>query len=82
MLKSGDRIIFRVSDVYLPTTREALEALNEEVELAGSLVELSDSGTHSGVFAIVELGGNQRVIVPVDKLRPIAIEALTAREPD
>lgn len=71
LVHPGDRFCFQIGDVYLPAVSELLAALTEETELVGTLVELSDSGTESGVFAVVDLGSSQRVIVPAQKLRSI-----------
>lgn len=82
LVHPGDRYCFHIGDVYLPGAAELLAALTEETELVGTLIELSDSGTESGVFAVVDLGSSQRVIVPVHKLRPIgpAIRDQTPRQ--
>lgn len=71
LMHLGDRFCFQIGDVYLPGAPELLAALTEGTELVGTLIELSDSGTESGVFAVVDLGSSQRVVVPVHKLRSI-----------
>jgi hypothetical protein len=72
VLHVGDRVSFRIPDVYLPSVREVMEDLTERVELVGTVIEFSDSGTKSGVFAVIEIGADQRVIVPVDRVSFVA----------
>ena len=59
---------FFVQDVYLPGVQETLSALTERTEVVGTVIELSDSGTQTSAFAVIEFGADQRVIVPVNKV--------------
>ncbi|MEO7144093.1 MAG: hypothetical protein ABI165_11410 [Bryobacteraceae bacterium] len=77
VLQIGDHVSFQVLNVYLPGVNEVLETLTEQVELVGTVVELSDSGTQPKMFAVVEVDADQRVIVPADKVSLIT----TARPP-
>ncbi len=61
----GPLVRFRVRDVYLPAPGEVLERLDGEVELVGTLVELSDSGDRPGEFGVVRLADGIQVVVPV-----------------
>jgi len=71
VLNRGDRISFQVRDVYLPGANEVLQTLTQETEVVGTLIDFSDSGPRPGVFAVVGLGGDNKVIVPVSKLRSV-----------
>jgi hypothetical protein len=69
VLNPGDRISFHVRDAYLPVPGELLDSLSEEVEVIGTVIERSDSGAQADVFAVIALGDNQTVVVPVSKVR-------------
>ena len=71
VLKPGDRVRFLIGDVYLPESREVLEALSEDTEIVGTLTTFSDSGSDSGVFAVIALSGDLQVVVAVDKVRSV-----------
>ena len=68
----GDHVSFRLCDVYLPAPREVLATLTEEAEVAGTVVDFSDSGQQTGVFAVIELAGREKVVVPVNKLQSMS----------
>jgi hypothetical protein len=72
VLHAGDRVSFLVLDVYLPGVNEVLETLTERTELVGTVIEFSDSGMQQWAFAVIEMGTDQRVIVPVDKVASLA----------
>jgi hypothetical protein len=60
---------FRIRDVYLPDPKALLTDLYGSELLNGKVIDMSDSGTEDGVFAVVEVEGiPQRVIVPVQRL--------------
>src|SRR5215831_14604387 len=42
LLKLGDRVSFRVKDVYIPGVRELLSSLTEAAEVEGTVIEFSD----------------------------------------
>ena len=65
----GDRVSFRISDVYLPEPHEVLARLRPEVEANGVIVEFSDSGSSPRAYAVVRLTVEQSVLVPVRALR-------------
>jgi len=65
----GDRVSFRISDVYLPEPSEVLARLTAEVEANGVVVEFSDSGSRVHVYAVVRLTAHQSVLLPVSALR-------------
>jgi hypothetical protein len=60
-----------MADVFLPSAEEVL-ALSPATELEGVVIDLSDSGTESRVFAIVDVIRRQNVVVPVEKLQFVA----------
>jgi hypothetical protein len=60
---------FRIRDVYLPDPQELLTALYGNELLKGKVIDLSDSGTEEGMFAVVEVEGVQHpLIVPVKRI--------------
>ena len=60
---------FRIRDVYLPDPKALLTDLYGNELLKGKVIDMSDSGTEEGVFAVVEVEGfQQRVIVPVQRI--------------
>jgi len=70
--QKGDRVCFRIAHVFLPEVHEVLASLTEELEVQGTIVDFSDSGNAQSVFAVVQLDGNQAVVVSVDRLRVVA----------
>ncbi len=69
-MRIGDRVRFRVGDVYIPQKAQLLEELDDRTELLGTLVAYSDSGAAPGAFGLVELTSARTVVVKVDDLRP------------
>ena len=65
----GDRVSFRISDVFLPEPSEVLANLTPEVEANGVVVEFSDSGTRPCTYAVVRITAQQSVLLPVEALR-------------
>jgi hypothetical protein len=65
----GDRVSFRISDVYLPEPAEVLATLTADVEANGVIVEFSDSGGEPCVYAVVRITPEQVVLLPVAALR-------------
>ncbi|HYV74228.1 MAG TPA: hypothetical protein VFB24_08240 [Candidatus Binatia bacterium] len=64
----GDRVSFRIADVFLPEPSETLAKLTPDVETNGIVVEFSDSGTSPKAYAVVRITPQQAVLVPVDAL--------------
>jgi hypothetical protein len=62
---------FRVADVFLPSAEEVV-ALSSMTELEGVVINFSDSGSESRVFAVVDVIRRQNVVVPVEKLEVVA----------
>ena len=67
----GDRVSFRISDVYLPEPTEVLAQLTPEAEVNGEIVEFSDSGSRPQAYAVVRLTAEQSVLLPVTALRVV-----------
>jgi len=65
----GDRVSFRIADVYLPEPLEVLAALTPEVEANGIVVEFSDSGSSPRAYALVRITTTHVVLLPVGALR-------------
>jgi hypothetical protein len=65
----GDRVGFRISDVFLPEPAEVLSHLTAEAEAQGVVVEFSDSGSRPKAYALVRITSQQSVLIPVSALR-------------
>ena len=64
----GDRVSFRIADVYLPEPAEVLAGLTPDVEANGVVVEFSDSGSSPRAYALVRISASQSVLLPVTAL--------------
>ena len=62
----GERVRFRISDVFLPSPEDLLMAPEKETE--GAIVDFSDSGAKPRAFAVVEVDDGQTIVIPVEKL--------------
>ncbi len=70
----GDRVSFRISDVFLPEPSEVLAKLTADVATEGVVVEFSDSGSNSRAYAVVRITPQQSVLLPVTALRVVDCE--------
>src|SRR5580704_17756036 len=61
----GDRVSFRISEVFLPEPSEVLAKLTIEVETNGVVVEFSDSRSSPKAYALVRITPQQAVLLPV-----------------
>jgi len=68
MPQVGDRVSFRISDVYLPEPHEVLASLTEDVQTEGTVVEFSDSGDRPRAYALIRITDQQAVLLPVGAL--------------
>ena len=68
----GDRVSFRIADVFLPEPVEVLAALTADVETNGVVVEFSDSGSRPRAYALVRITAHQAVLLPVEALRIVS----------
>jgi hypothetical protein len=66
--REGDRVGFRVADIFLP---ESPLQLAETQEIEGVIVQFFDSGPISRAFASVEVHISKTVVVPVERLQVI-----------
>jgi hypothetical protein len=65
-------IHFKVCDVYIPDPEKLLIQLYGDDLIQGKVIDLSDSGTQQGRFAVVQVEGlEQPVIVPVERIRGV-----------
>jgi hypothetical protein len=64
----GDRVSFRISDVYLPEPSEVLAKLTADLEAIGVILEFSDSGSSPRAYAVVRMTPEQVVLLPVGAL--------------
>ena len=67
----GDRVCFRISDVYLPEPGEVLARLTAELEVNGVILEFSDSGSSPRAYAVVRMTPEQVVLLPVVALHTV-----------
>ena len=68
-VRIGDRVSFRISDVFLPEPAEVLATLTPDVEANGVVVEFSDSGRSPRAYTLVRITTCQSVLLPVAALR-------------
>lgn len=68
----GDRVSFRIADVFLPEPSEVLAKLTPEAEANGVVVEFSDSGNHQCAYAVVRITTEQSVLLPVGALQVLS----------
>ena len=64
----GDRVSFRIADVFLPEPSEVLANLTPEAEANGVVVEFSDSGSDLRAYAVVRITTQQSVLLPMSAL--------------
>ena len=76
----GDRVSFRISDVFLPEPSEVLAHLTADVETKGVIVEFSDSGNDARAYAVVKITAQQLVLLPVSALQVLEGERAGAAE--
>jgi hypothetical protein len=67
----GDRVSFRLADVFLPEPSEVMANLTTEVEANGVIVEFSDSGSDQRAYAVVRISANQAVLLPMAAIHVI-----------
>ncbi len=68
----GRRVAFAIRDIYIPTPEAVLHELHGDEQLAGDVVEISDSGEADGAYAIVEVPALKRpVVVPITRVREL-----------
>jgi hypothetical protein len=70
----GDRVAFRISDVFLPEPAEVLANLKDELEANGVVMEFSDSGSNLRAYAVVRITPQQAVLLPVGALRVLTCD--------
>jgi hypothetical protein len=70
----GDRVSFRISDVFLPEPAEVLASLTPEAEASGVIVEFSDSGSSPRAYAVVQVTPQQKVLLPAGSFRVLKRE--------
>lgn len=72
--KEGDRVSFRIADVFLPEPEETLASLTVDTVAQGTVVEFSDSGTQTRTYAVVEITPRQKVLVPMSAIQIVMYE--------
>ena len=68
-MQIGDRVSFRIGDVFLPEPSEVLAKLTPEAETNGVIVEFSDSGNSLRAYAVVRISSELSVLLPMGALR-------------
>ena len=69
--RRGDKVRFRVADVFLPGPEQVFVAPTAETQLEGTIAGFSDSGADAEVFAVVETVCEQTLVVPVSRLSEV-----------
>lgn len=72
--REGDRVSFRIADVFLPEPEETLAALTVDTVAQGTVVEFSDSGSQTRTYAVVEITPKQKVLVPMSAIQIVMYE--------
>jgi hypothetical protein len=67
----GDRVSFRICDVFLPEPNEVLATLTADAHAQGVIVEFSDSGAQLKAYALVRITPHQSVLLPVGALEVV-----------
>ena len=67
----GDRVSFRISEVFLPDPIQVLANLTADLEAIGVVVEFSDSGSTPRAYAVVRITPQQSVLLPVSALQVV-----------
>ena len=70
--RKGDRVHFRISDVFLPPPEDLFNAASAEEEVEGTIIGFSDSGSKTRAFAVVDVVRSHNVVVPTANLRIIS----------
>jgi hypothetical protein len=70
----GDRVSFRIADVFLPEPFEVLKNLTPEAETNGGVIEFSDSGSDPRAYAVVRITRQHSVLLPVSALQVLKAE--------
>jgi len=65
----GDRVSFRIADVFLPDPPKVLANLTVDLEVEGVIVDFSDSGNNPCAYAMVRVTPKQMVLLPMHALR-------------
>jgi hypothetical protein len=65
----GQRVQFKICDVYHPDPTQVLLDLHGNDLLVGRVVDLSDSGMQKEAFVVVEVEGiAELMIVPIERI--------------
>jgi hypothetical protein len=60
---------FRIRDVYYPDAIQVFDELHGDDLLQGKVIDISESGTQEGTFAVVQVEGmKQPVVVAVTQI--------------
>ena len=70
--RKGDRVRFSITDVFLPGAEELVDLSTSSELVEGIVVNFSDSGSQSRIFAVIDVISRSTVVVPVDKLAVVS----------
>lgn len=67
----GDKVRFRISDVFIPSPEGVFSAPPSQETVEGTILDFSDSGQKVRFFALVDVVRRLTVVVPVEKLHSV-----------
>jgi hypothetical protein len=67
----GDKVRFRISDVFIPSPEGVFSAPPSQETVEGTILDFSDSGQKIRFFALVDVVRRMTVVVPVEKLQSV-----------
>jgi hypothetical protein len=69
LIHEGDTVRFQLEDIFMPPVEELPVSLTTADHVEGTVINFSDSGSLTRVFAVIHVVAHQTVIVPVEKLK-------------
>ncbi len=68
LIHEGDTVRFQIEDIFMPPMDELPPSLTTADHVEGTVINFSDSGSLTRVFAVIHVVAHQTVIVPVERL--------------
>lgn len=72
LTEKGNKVRFRLDDVFLPNVIELRTIFPEEELVEGTVIDFSDSGSRHNAFAVIEVILKRTVIILVERLEPVS----------
>ena len=66
--EKGDKVRFRLSEVFLPSREDLRSIWAETTEVEGTIIDFSDAGVLPHIFAVVEVQQTRSFVVPLARL--------------